>query len=351
MVRQRADSVSPATLQILLSLVTGPLHGYGIKLDVEERTGGAISLGSGTLYQALSRLEEQGLIVSDEPSSDGDARRGRSYDLTDEILVYGSVSEAFKSGGFTGAPSTAERATTPFDPEDVTNYEIGMKSRLFDQRVQLNLTAFWTELEDLQVTEFFQPVGNPFGQFITQNAGEARSRGVEGELVALPFAGTAGLEDLEIGATGAWLDAEFVDFSPEVPRDGDGDPATVDPFIPAFDDNRLRQSPEWSASVWTRYGRSFPWGDIALRVDGRFQADIFFDPDNNKNAFTPAYQVWDSRLAYTTPGGRIEVAAWAKNMFDEEYRTHVFSQSGGNIAFALFGAPRTYGLTITLSYE
>lgn len=79
-----ASDLSPVTLQILLSLVGGPRHGYGIKLDVEERTRGAMSLGSGTLYQALARLEEQALVDVVEPPAggDGDARRGRHYGLT-----------------------------------------------------------------------------------------------------------------------------------------------------------------------------------------------------------------------------------------------------------------------------
>ncbi len=68
------------TLQILLALVEGPLHGYGIKQSVEERTGGEVRLGSGTLYEAVHRLVEQGHIeevdVPDaEPSSGGPPRR------------------------------------------------------------------------------------------------------------------------------------------------------------------------------------------------------------------------------------------------------------------------------------
>lgn len=68
------------TLQILLALVEGPLHGYGIKQRVEDRTGGAVRLGSGTLYEAVHRLVEQGHIEEvpappDEPGSGGPPRR------------------------------------------------------------------------------------------------------------------------------------------------------------------------------------------------------------------------------------------------------------------------------------
>lgn len=82
--RGNSSELSPVTVQILLALVSGPLHGYGIKLDVEERTAGAVSMGSGTLYQALARLEDKGLIETAEApvEAESDARRGRFYGLT-----------------------------------------------------------------------------------------------------------------------------------------------------------------------------------------------------------------------------------------------------------------------------
>lgn len=68
------------TLQILLALLDGPLHGYGIKQAVDERTGGRVRLGSGTLYEAIHRLQEAERIEEvpappDEPSSGGPPRR------------------------------------------------------------------------------------------------------------------------------------------------------------------------------------------------------------------------------------------------------------------------------------
>lgn len=72
-------------LEILLSVTTGPLHGYGIKLDIERRRQGEIQLTSGSLYQAIHRLESTGLIVETEgPTGEADdARRGRYYGLSD----------------------------------------------------------------------------------------------------------------------------------------------------------------------------------------------------------------------------------------------------------------------------
>src|SRR4051812_35239151 len=85
MTRPRAPrpplELTPIGFEVLLSLASGPLHGYGIKLDIEARTNGDVSLGSGTLYQAIQRLERDGLIADAPGEENGDARRGRTYRL------------------------------------------------------------------------------------------------------------------------------------------------------------------------------------------------------------------------------------------------------------------------------
>lgn len=75
------------TLQILLSLIEGPRHGYGVRQAVMERTGGSVVLGSGTLYEAVDRLLGKEWITevpapADEPGSGGPPRR--YYSLTTE---------------------------------------------------------------------------------------------------------------------------------------------------------------------------------------------------------------------------------------------------------------------------
>ena len=83
----KGGALPRTTLQILLALAAGPRHGYGIKLDVEERTAGAVRLGSGTLYEAIQRLLDNGWIVEVEPPADGDASGGparRFYSLSDD---------------------------------------------------------------------------------------------------------------------------------------------------------------------------------------------------------------------------------------------------------------------------
>ena len=77
---------------------------------------------------------------------------------------------------------------------------------------------------------------------------------------------------------------------------------------------------------------------------------MFFDPSNNPISKANAHDVWDARLAYRTSGGHWEIALWGKNIFEEKYITHLFTQRGGRIAFALFGDPARYGVSVEYNY-
>lgn len=79
-----ATTMTPQVFQILLSLADAPRHGYAIIADVRERTEGQMDLTPSTLYDALARLSDQGLIAetsapADAPSADS---RRRYYALT-----------------------------------------------------------------------------------------------------------------------------------------------------------------------------------------------------------------------------------------------------------------------------
>jgi DNA-binding PadR family transcriptional regulator len=76
--------LTPAVFHILLALADQDRHGYAIILDIAERTGGAMRLGTGTLYTAISRLLEQGLVEEpdERPDAEEDDERRRYYRLT-----------------------------------------------------------------------------------------------------------------------------------------------------------------------------------------------------------------------------------------------------------------------------
>jgi DNA-binding PadR family transcriptional regulator len=78
--------LTPAVFHILLALSEGDKHGYAVIVDVRERTAGEVKLGTGTLYTAIKRLLERGLIADtdapDDEVEEGEERR-RYYTLTE----------------------------------------------------------------------------------------------------------------------------------------------------------------------------------------------------------------------------------------------------------------------------
>ena len=81
--------LTPVSFEILLALAGGEQHGYAVMLDIERRTNGAISLHAGSLYCAMNRLLEAGLIeeLDERPALEHDDERRRYYRLTSKGMT------------------------------------------------------------------------------------------------------------------------------------------------------------------------------------------------------------------------------------------------------------------------
>ncbi len=97
-----------------------------------------------------------------------------SYEFGDSATAYASFTHGYKSGGFNLDSTAAAGGADPrFDSEEVDAYELGLKTKLFDNRVALNVAAFHQEFTDFQVLEFTG------AQFQTFNVPKAETQGVE----------------------------------------------------------------------------------------------------------------------------------------------------------------------------
>ena len=244
------------------------------------------------------------------------------YTPSDAVFTYFTWSQGYKSGGYNGVSTNSTAATTPFDEETVTNYEIGLKADFFDNQMRVNLAAFYMDYEDLQVfvSSFDSTVG-----LLVDNAGEADIYGLEAELFYAPN------DRLNLTATYAWLDADI----------GENEIGSVE------EGNNLTRSPEHSASAAAQY--RFPLGDLGdllLRADYAWQDKIYFQPENYELSAQDSYGLLHLRLALQAHAGW-EVALWTKNATDEDYWVHAFDSSFGSDlgASAIQGAPQTWGVS------
>jgi len=125
--------------------------------------------------------------------------------LTRDNLIYGSVSSGRRSGGFNNTPNIANNAI-PFDPEQVTAYEIGSKNRFLDGTLQLNAALFYNDYKGLQVQRQVPAPNGLTTISIIENAGKARSYGMEIEAIAKPA------RNLTVNASFAYLNSRYTQY-------------------------------------------------------------------------------------------------------------------------------------------
>ncbi|MEJ6593184.1 MAG: TonB-dependent receptor [SAR86 cluster bacterium] len=259
------------------------------------------------------------------------------YQANDDMFFYASYSEGFKSGGFQGTAASGLAASTPFDPETASLFEVGAKTEWMDNRLRLNAAIFTTDYKDLQILQLLVPVDAPeglAGVLITQNASDAKIDGLELEFTALIT------DAFTVSGSYTYLDTAYENFRIPAGYLAPGAGAAAN-----RDGNELRNAPDTSWNILARYDFLLASGaELAAQIDFRHKDLVWQDPDNFVQAAVPEYDVGDLRLIYTPVNGGISVTGWVKNFTDEDYYIHNYpSSNSGNATPA---APRTYGITV-----
>jgi iron complex outermembrane receptor protein len=242
------------------------------------------------------------------------------------VFFYATASRGFKSGGFNGSANSGASASTPFDPEEATNIELGLKTQTLGNRLLFNAAAFYTDYRDLQVFQLIEGA-----RLVIDNAADATSQGFELELAARPF------EGLNISTGYAYLDAQYDAFVDDQGND--------------FSGNALTRAPENSGHAAIDY--SLPTGErgvVTLGGEYLYQSEIFFDPDNFQLVGDDGHSLLNAHVAFETASGHWRVTAWGKNLSEELYYIHGIDGRGpfnlSQNAAMVVGAPRTYGLSV-----
>lgn len=253
------------------------------------------------------------------------------YAVTDDILAYASVSRGFKSGGFTGIAATQAAAEVSFQPEFVWSYEAGLKSQLFDHRLQLNLSGFMMDFFDLQLRQriLLVPGDDASAVIIIFNAAQAEIKGIEAEYIAKPFAG------LTLSGSYAYTDSEV-----------------TESLTASLVGTQLPRAPKNTFTQTAEYVVDMPSGaSISLRGDFRYRGEHFFDLGELAAGREEGFGLLDGRVSFDSADGAWTLSVWGKNILDKEYRTHVQSVSDGAGGVAVYGEPATYGATVTWRYN
>ncbi|MDZ7669481.1 MAG: TonB-dependent receptor [Gammaproteobacteria bacterium] len=246
------------------------------------------------------------------------------FTVSDDLMLYGSVTTGFKSGGI---QSTSD-GVAPYDEETLVSYEAGFKSTLADGRIRFNGSAFYYDYSDLQVFAFVIVDGIGFSTI--SNAADAEIYGAEFEFQWLP------VDNLLLNLGLGLLSTEYQDF---VIPSGD------------FSGNEITMSPEVTFNGLIQYdiplGRS---GTVTLQTDFNYQDEVFFDALNNPLLREDDYWLWNARASWKSADERWEVAAFGRNLGDKEYMVYAFDLSFFGFNEEMIGTPRGYGVELTYRY-
>ena len=275
-------------------------------------------------------------VLSDEISTDKwMGKVGLDYEPNEGALLYFTISNGFKSGGFNGAPLNTAQQTAPYGPEELTAYELGAKLTLRDGSMQLNAATFYYDYKDKQEADVAVTfVGDISG---LTNVPESRINGAELEWQWAPGNGL----DMQLSA--AWLDTEVEEWQAT-------DPASVWPDVQTFDASglELAQAPEWSYRGLVSYG--WPMGDdMYLQIAADFNYTDTTTGGANAFAFaTEDYTIYNARIGLEAADGKWSAQLWGRNIADEFYYHSAFVANGPYVRYV--GIPRTYGVTIGYNF-
>lgn len=282
---------------------------------------------SGDAQNALNGPDAN--VSGNDSDSDVVGKVSLQHAITDEVMTFVSYTQGYKGQAFDVKSDFSEfNAQNPVAPETSSAYEIGLKSKVWDDRMQFNATVFYTVYEDFQVQSTgFDDVG--VAVFTLNNVGELQTQGVELETVTLLS------EAFTLTFNAAYVDAEVNDYTGADCFASQTAELGCDPITDtqAIDGGTLPNTPEWKYTAVLDYDHSLdsmPF-DLFANVIYTWQDDIRFGIDQDPVAIQDSYGVTNLRVGIRDKDESYEITAFINNAFDESY---VGGIGDGRILFA-----------------
>lgn len=267
-----------------------------------------------TFFDGLSALCSG--LESDVSFDDVSPKLGIEWDLSADVMAYGSFTQGFKSGGYN------QSGCDVFEPEEVDAIEIGLKGAFLEGRLSLAASVFSYDYSDLQVLQIRNNVG------FVENAADSEIDGLEIELKYLAT------DQLTIDFAASWLDSEYEAF--------------VDPAGNDYSGNRLSRAPKNTYSLGIQYDvpvNRGGIGELRFRAEGYHSSDVYYRPGNATDDRQESYSVTNVYASLLSQNERFEVKAFLKNAGDEEYLVNVISLLDGLDGH--YARPRHWGFEVT----
>ncbi|WP_242127188.1 TonB-dependent receptor [Sphingobium sp. Sx8-8] len=254
---------------------------------------------------------------------------GLIYDYSPRNMVYAKFDTGYKAGGFNTVPG---QNTLPYAPETISAWEVGLKNRFLDNRLQLNLSAFLYNYKDQQVSVRDQTVGLS----AVFNAGKSRIWGIEAETVFQPT------DADRFDGSAVFLHSEYTQLCVSVAANGS--------CLTDYSGNRATQAPRWSFNLG--YEHSFPLfgGTLTPRAQTHIESSSFYGIENFAYQKQDGYTRSDLVVTFTPENKKWSLQGFVRNLENVTVITSaVASTRFGTYSYGM-APPRTYGAKLTYNF-
>jgi iron complex outermembrane receptor protein len=279
------------------------------------------------------------LIVDQPPKRYNDDKvsgsMGLKYQLSDEFMLYGSYSQGYRSSAFNGGATFSTTELTIAEPETVEAYEIGIKSRWWDNRLQFNGALFHNNYKNQQLVNIVGAV-----RFL-ENAGSSYIDGAELEFRALLS------EDLSINIGLGLLDTEYDELSLT-------NPATSLPVD--LSGNQLPSAPSVNMNISLDYiAARGSWGEVSMHFNSQYVSKQWFSAYNDDYGYegikADGYMQSNARFTWSSANESYDVSLWIKNIEENNEPVYAINaQQTFMFDYYIMPMPRHFGLDVNLRF-
>jgi iron complex outermembrane receptor protein len=265
------------------------------------------------------------------------------FDVTPRSLAYASVETGYRSGGFNLATGYET-----FAPEYITAFTIGSKNRFFNNRVQLNIEAFYWKYRNQQVSHVSLDRANVQGRF-TENVGSSTIKGVEAEGKFLLTPTTL------LSADAQYLDSVYKNFIFQTPV-GRAPPYTtcglsLSATAGFYDVNCSGKpgfnSPKWTINLGAQQTLKLGEYKIVLGVDTQYKSSYYIAFDYRPSQLISPVWRSNATISFGNIDDRWSIAGFVRNIEDHRTPMTASTQPFGNLEVAIPTAPRTFGVRVS----
>lgn len=272
-----------------------------------------------------------GLVTSKLDEDNVAWRVALDWQATEDVLLFGSVSRGAKAGATPINAANISTQNAPARQEMLTAYEVGVKAGLFQRRVQANVSAFYYDYTDKQLSVYFaDPIYTALARLA--NVPDAEAHGLDGDIT------WRASRSLTFIASATWLHTEVQGYTG---INSAGQSQT-------FDGRPFLYSPKFQGGLTAMFDHEVGDGlRLKAALNGRWQSKSSADLEGNPLFAIDGYGLVNGSVGLASDKGW-ELQVWGRNLTDEYYWSAVSSNANTVVRFP--GKPSTYGATLTWNF-